>query len=472
MHPDCAADAPARLLEVGLAALLVLAPLPFGAVGPPGRLALESGALVLLLVWLARSLVRRTPLPAPGVLAGLGGLLFLAALQAAPLGDAVVGAVSPRSVEIRRDSRPPERVAAAEERLLGRPAAALDLAASVSLDPAGTASALRTGCALAALLVVGHAVAALRGARGIALALLLSGGFQGLYGILVVASGHDRIWHLPKKHFLDDATGTFVNRNHFACLMAMSLACGAALLLAEIERRPPPGGSRLRRWLGAEGGSTLALALPLVVGLAGLLLSFSRAGIAIGLTALGATVWLARGPLPRRTRAAVLLLLVVAALVPLARLGPARLIERYRAAVVDLLPAGGRPTVWVDTLRIAADFPVAGCGFGSFAATYPLYRSPSVRVFYSHAHNDFVQALAEGGGVGLACLLLLAFRAGPQLAAALRGAKGTLGIGCAIGLAAILAHALVDFNFHLPANAATAAVLAGAVLGLPWIRRS
>jgi hypothetical protein len=36
----------------------------------------------------------------------------------------------------------------------------------------------------------------------------------------------------------------------------------------------------------------------------------------------------------------------------------------------------------------------------------------------------------------------------------------------------MLLHALIDFNFHIPSNAAVAAVLGGMLLGLPWQRRS
>ena len=54
-------------------------------------------------------------------------------------------------------------------------------------------------------------------------------------------------------------------------------------------------------------------------------------------------------------------------------------------------------------------------------------------------------------------------------AQALRGAHGLPAVGFAAGLAVFLLHALVDFNGHIPANAATAAILAGALQGLPWI---
>jgi len=66
-----------------------------------------------------------------------------------------------------------------------------------------------------------------------------------------------------------------------------------------------------------------------------------------------------------------------------------------------------------------------------------------------------------------ALLLVPLLRAG---LAALRGSRGTLAVGAAAGLAAFLLHGLVDFNLHIPANAATAAILAGIVLGAPCKR--
>jgi len=460
-------------LELGLALLLLIAPMPLGAVGPRGRLMLEIGALALLLLWLGRSAFRATPLPPRWVSVGMFGMLGLAALQALPLGEAVLAPLSPRSVEIRAESRPPEAAAAAEARILERSPEDFDRAASVSLDPGATASALRLGCALAALLLVATAVAGLRGVRTIALALLVSAAFQGLYGLLVVASGHDRIWHMPKKYFLDNATGTFVNRNHFACLLAMSLACGAALILANTERSSRSGArNRWAELFGRDGGRNLVLGLLLVVGLAGLLLSYSRAGIALGLFAVLLTILTAGRFRRPRVRAIVAAIVVVAALLPLAQIGGDRLIARYRLAGDHFVAEGGRPTVWLDTFSMAADFPLAGAGYGSFAATYPLYRSPEVRKFYAHTHNDLIQALAEGGVVGFVFLLLFLAPLLVTLVRTLAGSKGTLAVGFAAGLAAVLLLALIDFNFHIPSNAATAAVLAGAVLGLPWTRRS
>lgn len=450
--------------------MIFLAPMPFGAVLPSGRLAVELGALALLLLWIVRACFRATALPSRLVCVGVFGLLGLATLQVLPLGRAAVELVSPRAVEIRTTSLTPAESEAAEERLLGRELAGLEPSATLSMDPGATASALRTGVALAALLVVAATVAAVCGVRSLALALLVSAGFQGLYGLLVVASGHPRIWHLQKQYFLDSATGTFVNRTHYSCLLAMSLAGGLALIFDNARHNRRLRGSRWVALLGTDNVRNLLLGLLLLTGMAGLLLSFSRAGIAFGLLAVVVTIVLAGRFHVVRTRVAMTLLLVSVALVPLTQLGWERLIQRYVSTADEL--SSTRVTAWIDSLSLVAQFPAVGCGFGGFASTYPLVRSPEIRKFFSNVHNDPLEVVVEGGVVGGVFLVLMLVPLLRRMAGAFTGALGTVAIGLAAGLAAMLLHSLVDFNFHLPANAATATILAGALLGLPWTRPS
>ncbi len=455
-----------RLLEIGLCALLILAPLPFGAVGPGGRFSLELGALALVVLWGFGA--SRLPGATPGmtVRVALVGLLGLALLQALPLGQAAVSTLSPGSVAIRSDSLATAETIESESRLLGADARSFETAATLSVDPGATASALRTGAMMAALLLVATGVSALRGLRGIALALLVSASLQGLYGLVVLASRNPHIWYRAKEHYLDSATGTFINRNHFACLLAMSLACGLAMILADAARSSRGGSTRLWvRWFGGDNSRNLVFGLLLIVGLAGLLASLSRAGITLGLLALCVTT-LAAGRIKRwRLRVAAALVVLTAAVLPLVQISMDRLAERYASSAGDLVAPGGRARVWLDSLELIGDFPIFGTGFGTFASAYPLARSAEVRKFFAHAHNDVIQAGVEGGAIGLALLLLLLIPLSRRIWNAVTGRYGTLAVGFAAGSVAVLLHALVDFNFHIPANAATAAVLAGGLFG-------
>jgi O-antigen ligase len=282
----------------------------------------------------------------------------------------------------------------------------------------------------------------------------------------VLASGYDRIWNVEKTVFLDSATGTWINRNHFADYLAMALPCGAALWVVGIPRRTSRGASWLLRTFSSEGSRNLVRLLALLIGLAGLLVSLSRAGIALGVAGVVATLWLGTRSRPPTLRLVIVCLALAIAVVPLAQLGTDALQHRFESSAEDFTSPGSRGTVWRDTFDLARAFPVLGSGFGTFSAIYPKFRSPEVRDFYSHAHNDLLQFAAEGGVIGALLLLALLGSLGRRLFAALRGEYGALAIGTAVGLSAALLHSLIDFNFHLPANAAVAAVLAGSLWGL------
>ena len=463
------------IVKWGLVALVLLAPLPFGAVTAAGRSALEAGTAFLALLWTAGAAVRGTALPPFPVRIGVVGMLALAMLQALPVGTTAVGLASPNAIEVRRVAVPQGEVLAAENEILQRDSRGLEATPALSLEPERTASALRTGAVFAIVLLVSVSVTRVSGARGLATALLISAAFQSLYGIYELASGHDMIWMWPKEHYLDSATGTFVNKNHFAGFLEGTLPCGLALILSEWRRNDRLRGRTVRERLvemfGRDGARIQLLTVLLVIGIAGLWLSLSRAGTVLGLGALAATI-VAAGRHGLRTRLVVAALVLAVAAVPLLQLGADRLTVRYSQTAEDLAVSGGRMAIWKGAVEMGADFPVFGAGFGTFAATFPLYRAPEVRRFFSHAHNDLLQVFAEGGAVGV---LLLGLILGPVITRVVRaftGSEGTLAIGFAAGLVAVLLHALVDFNFHIPSNGAVAAVLAGALLGLPWHRQS
>src|SRR5205814_9499291 len=66
--------------------------------------------------------------------------------------------------------------------------------------------------------------------------------------------------------------------------------------------------------------------------------------------------------------------------------------------------AASRLTIARDTLRMATDRPWLGWGLGTFSAVYPQYRSFPIDLLVDHAHNDYVEMLAETGLLG-ACII-------------------------------------------------------------------
>jgi O-antigen ligase len=136
--------------------------------------------------------------------------------------------------------------------------------------------------------------------------------------------------------------------------------------------------------------------------------------------------------------------------------------------ITDARTVAARTGIWSDTLRLAADFPFFGSGFGTLAEVYPRYQSVYAGQRLIHAHNDWVQLFAEGGLAGTLAVLALV---GGYGAAAVRrlGRRRdreavALALGGLTGMVAFLLHSFTEFNAHIPANALWFTVLAALTL--------
>lgn len=109
-----------------------------------------------------------------------------------------------------------------------------------------------------------------------------------------------------------------------------------------------------------------------------------------------------------------------------------------------------RVIIWKTALTIAMDKPVFGSGIGSFMANFEHFRSvlsmkyilPGDTAY--HAHNDYLQTLAETGIAGLALILL-------AIAYLLKKANRNNLLRNAVfsSILGILIYELIDFNLHI-----------------------
>jgi O-antigen ligase len=122
------------------------------------------------------------------------------------------------------------------------------------------------------------------------------------------------------------------------------------------------------------------------------------------------------------------------------------------------LSGGTRLSIDRDALRMFVQKPLLGWGLGSFPDVYPQFRSFYTNFWVDHAHNDYLQLLAEMGMAGF--LVVVWFLAITVRAAAKKlrhqewGMNGLAGLTALVGITGILVHSLVDFNLQIPANAA------------------
>ena len=445
---------------VAVAILIVAWPVAFGGTTPAGRALVElSGwALILTATWVAPE--RDLPRAARVMLAACAVALVAGAAQVMPvpfdLADRIAPASRLRGTVRAVDSlilpgAPPERV--------GPLATAM-----ISVSPQSTWGAVRLGLALAG---IAWAVARLttgrpRARRTIAWGALVAAGAQGLYGSLAVLTGTDSILGIPKLHYLGSATGTFVNRNHYASYLAGTAALGAGLLAAELAAPAEPRSPRdvaARRWLRVGAQFTL-----LGLAVTGLALSLSRAGIVVGLAALAALVARARIP-GRRGAVAAVAIAGIALAAAIADVAGPGIAARLSRSADDAASTGGRLAVWRDSLRVLAEHPVLGTGYGTFEIAYPAYRSRGVILAYDHAHNEWLEHAVEAGSIGATAAAVALAALAAACAAAWRSARDPLVLGAVAGTAALLAHATVDFGLHMPAIGALLAVTAATAAG-------
>ncbi len=107
-----------------------------------------------------------------------------------------------------------------------------------------------------------------------------------------------------------------------------------------------------------------------------------------------------------------------------------------------------------------------GVGPGHGDYRFREYRPVDVQLRPGHAHNDYLNALADWGLAGTALVAAAFLAIGWSVAKTWRTVRGppddfarkksnkfAVLIGAMLGLAAILLHSFGDFNMHVPANA-------------------
>lgn len=261
--------------------------------------------------------------------------------------------------------------------------------------------------------------------------------------------------------------GTFVNRNHFANLLAMVAVLGVGLLGVAHQRRSPPA-----LWL-ALGAAVLTASL-------GVIASASRGGLLALGGGMAVCLWL--GGRWNRTQRVILVVGSLVAAATTAWLLPTELWQRFLQVGTELQGGGSRLDIWRGALALWSFFPWFGCGLGTFGDLSPATQSPLVPGRIENVHSDVLELFVETGWVGgllvAGSLAVVAARVTQRTLACRDGGRRWLAASCCAALVAFVAHACVEFPLAIPANAAWAAALFGVLVGLqpnvapPWAPRT
>jgi len=277
-----------------------------------------------------------------------------------------------------------------------------------------------------------------RSVRWPAIGVLAMAGAQAAIGIYQFfgGSGAPNLWILNNQYFR--AFGTFGQPNPFGASLGLALPLAIGWLYARIQNKS-------RRF---DAGSWASLGLIALL-VAGLIASWSRGAWAGAAAAIGVMIVLA----PRRRAIGFAIgggAVLIGGAVAISGVLPASLQARIGDFTADLsgfqdvrgqvitdanYAVLERLAHWQAGLAMADAHPWLGVGFGAYEAAYPDYRLMNWPFPLGHAHNYYINLLAETGIVGaigyiVAWLIIiwLTLKALGRLSGAMHGlALGLLG---------------------------------------------
>ncbi len=472
---------PAQASDVLCAGLLfgwlLSLPLPFGSNTAAAFPLITIGpSLICLLAAGGRLVAARSRLPIestrPYLFLTVGSLLWLGVvlIQLIPLPGALAAIFSPTAAEIWRGGNRALAFAGIPQRdwfplTIDIEATTREFHRSLGIFAAFQA---------AALLIRTHA-------RRMTLVAVLSASalFQVGYAVNEAALGRYAIWGWKNPRNYGRATGTFVNPNHFAHYLAIVIPLLVFVLAALWRHAAPPGTpARIRFAKLVEKHLLLSGFVMLSIGasMTAILLAQSRGSLVALFGGSSIIIAIAAGrSMGSRLRGlaiagglAGILLIAVSLLVVF--LGTERTVARFIPTAADASNLIGRTTGITAAAELWSRFTLVGSGAGTFASVVSMVQRADLAKIYQHAHNDYLEIIATtgtaGGVIALVTLLggyLLLLRMTTGVGSStIRWRRRAFQLAALGSLTVAMVHALFDFNFFIPANPLTLAVIVGA----------
>ncbi len=427
--------------RLALGVILLGNAVAFAGVDPPARLATAVVVLLLILD------LRRVPdVPRLHRLAGFI-VAALIVIQLAPLPESLRTLIEPGFTDVMAAGWYPLSLA---------PWATIHAAASAVIVVGIALTAARIGVTRSGLPIL----LALIAATGVVVAVL---------GLAGEAGAPEKVLLVRDNTGGGSPYGPFVNENHFAQAMELTLPAALVLLAVSARKLRGSGGERQLAAVMVLGSSVVT-----VVTVAAMLRSGSRGGALFLLVALALTfpLWLRpRRISGRRWPAVVIGVLLVAVVGGLSWTRLAELEEGFRdLVVVEGVDGNTRWDLWSGTVRSWKRSPLVGSGLGSYRYVIGIDKPATGQSVLEQAHNDWLEWTSTTGIIGATAGALfvagLAISLAPWRGRRLRFEFRYALAGIALALVATGIHEIIGFGLQTPLNRYLLATWIGMMWGL------
>lgn len=413
-----------KMIALGFVIVLASTALAFGTVEPWSILLFELQITLLMLLWGAKAIVgKEIRFFVPTVVGPLIALWLLGLLQS----FSYTGADGVRK--------------------------------SLSLNVDATRGVLLLlTCLVAGALLAGNFLATRERLQWLAKWITIYGLALALFGIVQYLASNGQIYWL-RSTSRPTFFGPFFNRNHFAGYLELLLPWPITLALLRSEyKQEILFYSLVAVWLGiaavvtlSRGGMISLLAELLLLAALSHRLFVEKendqrkklwrpqiiAVVSIFIAIVTGSLWISKEQLVRR--------LTTGQEMGVSSDTPAQSFETSRGEI------------WRKGWQIFQAHPFFGAGMGAYGVAYTIYTGDNGlnQIDTDYAHNDYLQALTDGGIVGGAIVIWFLVLASRAMGRGLRVKDKTLravSLACSAGLVGILVHSIFDFNLQLPSH--------------------
>ncbi|MGH9932225.1 MAG: O-antigen ligase family protein [Pyrinomonadaceae bacterium] len=270
---------------------------------------------------------------------------------------------------------------------------------------------------------------------------------------------------LPKLP-IGEGYGQFINRNHFALLMEMSLGLLLGLLIGQSRLRSrflPYLSLALVVWVAlvstnSRGGVISMFGLILCVAISHLAIQRWRSSKRHELQARS---WMARYGSIAAMSGVLAMSLVLLTAIGVVWVGGDPVVSRMETVSSELGKESNgkveRKEIWHATWQLIKAHPFAGIGFGGYETAIPeFYDNFSGGQSLRQAHNDYLEILASGGIIAAVLVVWFLIVMARKIVAQLQvrsSFRYSTCLGALAGLFAVSIHSFFDFGLHITVNA-------------------